>query len=42
MAVFERDPEDLGIVFIELELILRLDPFPGLSAGFGRQVLVAI
>jgi len=36
MIVVELDPEDLGIVLIELELVLGFVPLPGLSAGFGR------
>jgi hypothetical protein len=42
MAVVELDPEDLGIVLIELELVLGFVPLPGLGVAFGRQVLVAV
>lgn len=42
MSVVELYPEDLGIVLIELDLVLGLDPLPGFNVGFGRQVLVAL
>lgn len=43
VALVERQPEDLRIVFVEIDrFVLGLVPLSELGGGFGRQGLVAV
>ena len=38
----KREPEDLSIVFIKIDLVFSLVPLAEFRSGFGREGLVAV